>query len=109
VLIQIHNHAYTLVGIYSEKTGYKHKLNKLCFTQQQRTDNNGCVLIVVFYLKLCFFVFFLILQVVEFMDISLSRMSAHFIPYRKDKIRTVQKNSGWLVTLTKTAVVIEVR
>jgi hypothetical protein len=41
--IQIHNHAYYLVGIYFEKTGYKHKWHKLHFTEQQRTDNNGLV------------------------------------------------------------------
>jgi hypothetical protein len=38
--IQIHNQAYNLVGIHSEKTGCKHKLY---FTQQQRTENNGLV------------------------------------------------------------------
>jgi hypothetical protein len=34
---QIHNHAYNVVGIYSEKTGYRHRWYRLCFTQQQRT------------------------------------------------------------------------
>jgi hypothetical protein len=41
--IKIHNHVYSLVGIYFERTGYKHKWPKLYFTQQQRTDNNGLV------------------------------------------------------------------
>jgi hypothetical protein len=38
--IQIHNHAYSLVGIYFEKTEYKHQWHKLYLTQQQRTDNS---------------------------------------------------------------------
>jgi hypothetical protein len=44
--IHINNHAYSLVGIYSEKTVNKHKWHKwhkLYFTQQQRTYNNGLV------------------------------------------------------------------
>jgi hypothetical protein len=41
--IQTHNHAYNLVFIYSEKTGYKHKWHKLYFKQQQTTENNGIV------------------------------------------------------------------
>jgi hypothetical protein len=56
--IQIHHHVYNLVGIYFEKTGYKHKWHKFYFTQQQRTDNNGlafkcCILhkIIVIYIK----------------------------------------------------------
>jgi hypothetical protein len=40
------------------------------------------------------------MQVVEFQDFLPSGMSVHFILYRKDKIRTVQKKSGLLVTLT---------
>jgi hypothetical protein len=36
---QIYNYAYSLVGVYSEKTGYKHKL----FYTKQKTDNNGLV------------------------------------------------------------------
>jgi hypothetical protein len=40
--IQIRNHAYSLIGIYSEKTGYKHKWHKY-FTHPQRTDINGLV------------------------------------------------------------------
>jgi hypothetical protein len=36
---------------------------------------------------------------VKFPDFSPSGMSVHFIPYRKDKIRTVWKKSGQLVTL----------
>jgi hypothetical protein len=28
-------------------------------------------------------------------------MSVHFIPFRKDKIRTVQIRSGWLVIILK--------
>lgn len=38
-------------------------------------------------------------QVVEFLDFFPSGMNAHFILYRKYKIRTVRKKSGWLVTL----------
>jgi hypothetical protein len=38
--IHIHNHAYSLVGIYFERTVYKYKLY---FTWQQRTDNNDPV------------------------------------------------------------------
>jgi hypothetical protein len=41
--IQIHNHAYSPVGIYSEKTRYKHKWHTLYFTQKQRTDNSDLV------------------------------------------------------------------
>jgi hypothetical protein len=40
---QVHTHAYSLVGIYFERTGYEHKWHKLHFTQQQRTDNYGLV------------------------------------------------------------------
>jgi hypothetical protein len=47
--IQIHSYSYYLVGICFEKTGYKHKWDKICFTQQHRTDNSGFVL---FYIKL---------------------------------------------------------
>jgi hypothetical protein len=36
--VQIYNHAYNPVGIYYEKTRYKHKWFKLYFTQQQITD-----------------------------------------------------------------------
>jgi hypothetical protein len=57
--IKIHNHAYNPVGIYFEKTGYKHTRCKLYFTQQQRTDNSGlvfkcCILhkIIVRYIKI---------------------------------------------------------
>jgi hypothetical protein len=46
--IQIHNHVYNLVGIYFEKTGYKHKRHKSYFTQQQSTDNNDLYLNVLF-------------------------------------------------------------
>jgi hypothetical protein len=56
--IQIHYHAYNLDGIYSEKTGYRHKWHKLYFTQLQATDKNGlvfkcCILhkIIVSYIK----------------------------------------------------------
>jgi hypothetical protein len=35
-------------------------------------------------------------QVVEFLDFLPSRVSVHFIPYRKDKMRTVQKKM-WMV------------
>jgi hypothetical protein len=96
--IKLHNNVYSLVGIYYEKAEHKHKRHKLCFTRQQRTDNNGlvincCILhkIIMRYIK--------IPQVVEFPDFSPARISVHFIPYRKDKIRTVRKNSGRLVTL----------
>jgi hypothetical protein len=41
---QIHNHAYSPVGIYFERTVYKHKWHKFYFTLQQTTDNNGLVL-----------------------------------------------------------------
>jgi hypothetical protein len=79
---QIHDHSYSPVGICFEKTGHK-----LYFTQQQRTDNSGivfkCILlkIMVRYIK--------IPQVVEFPDSSLPGISVHFMPYMKDKIRTV--------------------
>jgi hypothetical protein len=88
--IQIHNHAYNLVGIYSEKTGYKHKWYKLHFTQQQITDNNGPVFkcCKLFYIKLPSDILKIPL-LVEFPDFSLSEMSVHFIPYRKYTIRTV--------------------
>jgi hypothetical protein len=50
--IQIHNHAYNLVGVYFVKTGYKHKWHKLYFTQQQGTKNNGLPFtIIVKYVK----------------------------------------------------------
>jgi hypothetical protein len=39
------------------------------------------------------------MQVVDFLDFLLSILSVHFILYRKDKIRTDWKKSGWLVTL----------
>jgi hypothetical protein len=51
--IQIHNHAYSPVGIHSEKTGYKHKWHKwhkLYFTQQQRTETTALYLKVVLYI-----------------------------------------------------------
>jgi hypothetical protein len=59
--IQIRNHAYDLVGIYSEKSEYKHKWHKLYFTQQQRNDNNSLVfkyctlhkIIVIYINKFC--------------------------------------------------------
>jgi hypothetical protein len=38
-------------------------------------------------------------QVVEFPYFSQSGMGVHFIPFTKDKIRTVRKKSGRLVTL----------
>jgi hypothetical protein len=72
--IQIHNHTYSSVRIYFENTVYK---RKLYFTQQKRTDNT----------------------VLYFPP---SGKSVHFILYRKDKTRTVQKKSGRLVTLVLT-------
>jgi hypothetical protein len=39
-------------------------------------------------------------QVAELLDSSPSGMSVHFNPYRKDKIRTVRKKYGRLVTLS---------
>jgi hypothetical protein len=41
--IHINNHAYSLVAIYFEKTGHKHKWHKLYFIQRQTSDNNGLV------------------------------------------------------------------
>jgi hypothetical protein len=48
----IHNIAYNLVGIYSEKTGSSDKWGKLYFTREQRTDNNGLVFKYCIYIKL---------------------------------------------------------
>jgi hypothetical protein len=41
-------------------------------------------------------------QVVEFPDVLPSGVSVHFIPYSKNKIRTVRKKSMRLVTLLAT-------
>jgi hypothetical protein len=66
--IQIHNHAYDLVGIYFEKTGYKHKWHKLYFTQQQRTNNNVPVFKCVLHKIVVRYCILQILQVTEFLD-----------------------------------------
>jgi hypothetical protein len=88
--IQIHNHAYSLAGIYSQKTGSTQKWHKLYFTQQQRNDNNDLQML--YFHKIIVICILEIPQVVEFPDFSPSRMSVNFIPYRKVKIRTVRKN-----------------
>jgi hypothetical protein len=82
--MQIHNHAYNLVGIYLEKTGYKHKWYKFYFTQEQRTDNDLVLKYCILH-KTVVSIKKVVLknpQVVEFMDFAPSRISVHFIPYR---------------------------
>jgi hypothetical protein len=49
---QIHNHAYNLVGINSEKTGFKLKWHNLHFTQHKGIYNNDLELKCEFYIKL---------------------------------------------------------
>lgn len=39
------------------------------------------------------------MQVIEFPDFSLSGLGVHFVPYRKDEIRSVRKKSRRLITL----------
>jgi hypothetical protein len=85
---QVHDHAYSPVGIYFEKIGHKHKWHKLYFTQHQRTDNNGIVFKCCILLKITA-IYIKIPQVVEFPDSSLPGISVYFMPYMKDKIRTV--------------------
>jgi hypothetical protein len=72
-----------LASILSKLGTYKHKLH--C-TQQQRNDNNGMYLIVVFYINYSK-IYLLIPQFLEFPDFSSSRMGVLFIPCNEDKIR----------------------
>jgi hypothetical protein len=53
---------------------------------------------VVFYIQILSHILS-IPQVVDFPDSSPSGIRVHFIQYRKDKIRTVRKKSGLLITL----------
>jgi hypothetical protein len=99
--MRIHNIAYSLIGIYSEKTGSSDKWRKLYFTWEQRTDNNGLIFKYCIYIKLQRGIF-KIPQFVDFPDISPSGMSDHFIPYRKDKTSIVGKYSGRVLTLVST-------
>jgi hypothetical protein len=102
--IQIHNHAYNLVGIYFEKAEYKHNWHKLYFTQQQRTGINVLVFKCCILNKIILRYNKKILQVVQFPDLSLSGMSVDFTPYRKDKSGQTGKKSGRLLTLIKTSI-----
>jgi hypothetical protein len=64
---------------------------QVAFYTTAGTDNNGlvfkCILhsIIVRYIT--------IPKIVEFPDFPPSGFSVHFVPYRKDKIRTVRKKS----------------